>query len=73
MLGHSNRNRWLYSTGRASIPWVGLICWMISWFLDEVAADQDEVPEALQTKELLAQTDLKWGRMLAVYSCITAC
>jgi hypothetical protein len=50
---------------------------MIPWFLEEVATDQDKAPEAHQTKEPLAQTDLNVvmtvGLMLVVYSFITAC
>jgi len=50
---------------------------LILCFLEEAAVDQDEAPEALQTKELQAQTDLNVamtaGLTLAVYSFITAC
>ena len=78
MLGHNNKNSWLCNTARASIR-VGLRRWMIPWFLDEVAADQEAAQEALHTKELVAQTfvDLNVlmivSQRLAVYSFITAC
>ena len=76
MLGHNNKNSWLCNTVRASIL-VGLRRWMIPWFLDEVAADQEAAQEALHTKELVAQTDLNVllivGQVLGVYSFITAC